>query len=224
MNEDFYPKEIRNAMNGDHSFSASDIIHEGFQASKGFKGTVWVAIGIIAAISIVVGIISGQLGVNQLVELLTDTIGAMIIQPMNAGLMMLGVIYTSGQAVKPQQVLDYYERALKIVLLQLLIVLGFLLGLVLLVLPGIYLLVGWSLAKALLLKYDFGIREAMRISLKTVSRQWFRFFGLYIFMTFILILSAIPLAIGLIWTIPMAICAYGRLFNTIFREATTGLL
>jgi branched-subunit amino acid transport protein AzlD len=218
MDEIYYPKELRRALAGEYSFTTGEILSEGYQASDGFKGTVWIAIGIITAISIVIGIFTELLGGSQLVEFLADTIGALIIQPMNAGLMMLGVLYTGGKAVRPQQVLDYYERALKIVLLQLLIIICFLLGCLLFILPGLYFLVGVSLAKAIMLKYDLGIRESMRISIRIVHHHWFSFLGLYVVMGLTVIVSAIPLGIGLIWTIPMAVCVYGKLFNTVVRE------
>jgi branched-subunit amino acid transport protein AzlD len=224
MDEIYYPKELRRALAGEYSFTTGEILSEGYRASDGFKGTVWVAIGIITAISIVIGLFTEMLGGSQFVDFLADTIGALIIQPMNAGLMMLGVLYTGGKPVRPQQILDYYERALKIVLLQLLIVICFLLGCLLFVLPGIYLLVGASLAKPIMLKYDLGIRESMRISIMIVHHHWFRYFGLYITMGLLVIVSAIPFGIGLIWTIPMAVCVYGKLFNSVLREGISDQL
>jgi branched-subunit amino acid transport protein AzlD len=221
MDEICYPKELRRALAGEYSFTTNEILSAGYLASNGFKGTTWVAIGIISTISIIIGIFTELARDNQIVALLGDTLGALIIQPMNAGLVMLGVLYTSGKTVRPQQVMDYYERALKIVLLQVLVVIGTLLGLCLLILPGIYFMVGCSLARVLMLKYDLGIRESIRLSIRIVRHEWFRFFGLYIAMGLIIVVSAIPLDIGLIWTIPMGICGYGKLFNSVIHEANT---
>jgi hypothetical protein len=218
VDEIYYPKEIRRALNGEYAFTCGELLSAGYHASQGFKGTVWIAIGIITTISIIVGIITEILGFNQATEFLAEVIGALVIQPLNAGMMMLGVLYTAGKTVRPQQVLDYYERALKIVLLQIGVTICCLLGLLVFILPGFYLLVGFSLAKALMLKYDLGIRGSMRLSLKIVHHRWFTFFGLYLAMGLILIVSAIPLGIGLIWTIPMMVCVYGKLFNTVLRE------
>ena len=44
----------------------------------------------------------------------------------------------------------------------------------------------------------------------------------FILMGIVVVISALPLGIGLIWTLPMCICLYGKLFNTVFPAGRQG--
>jgi hypothetical protein len=56
----------------------------------------------------------------------------------------------------------------------------------------------------------------MEASRKAIHRHWFKVFGLYVLMSFICVLSSIPLGLGLIWTFPMFIMVGGILYREIF--------
>jgi uncharacterized membrane protein len=56
----------------------------------------------------------------------------------------------------------------------------------------------------------------MEISRKTVSKRWFTMFFFGIVMSLILIVSVIPLGIGLVWTLPMGMIAYGIIYRNMF--------
>lgn len=58
----------------------------------------------------------------------------------------------------------------------------------------------------------------MEASRKIITKQWFKVFGLGICLGIIVAISAIPLGIGLIWTIPLAMLSMGILYQTIFEE------
>ena len=56
----------------------------------------------------------------------------------------------------------------------------------------------------------------METSRKAIHQHWFKIFGLYIVLGVILLLSVIPVGIGLIWSLPLFILAFGVLYRTIF--------
>jgi hypothetical protein len=60
--------------------------------------------------------------------------------------------------------------------------------------------------------------QAMELSRKTITKQWFRFFGLGIVAVVLIVVSAIPFGIGLIWSIPTVYIAYGLLYHHLFDE------
>ena len=218
MQDRIYHSAIQSGLAGNYSFAPVETIRESFAATEGFKGTVWIAMGIIVTINIILGVIQAIIPQSRGSQAVYQLLVMFITQPMQAGLMMLGVLYMAGIAVKGNSVLDYFDRTVKIVFLTILTALGITLGLICLILPGIYLMIAWSMAMPLMLKYDLRLWEALKVSRKAVTHQWWSFFGTFILMAIVIIISALPLGIGLIWTIPMCICLYGKLFNTVFQE------
>jgi len=93
-----------------------------------------------------------------------------------------------------------------------------LLGLLLFILPGIYLSIAYFFSYALVVDKGLGVWEAMELSRKTVTEQWFKFFGLALLSILLIIISAIPLGIGLIWSIPTIYIAYGLLYHHLFDD------
>ena len=95
-------------------------------------------------------------------------------------------------------------------------------GTVLLVIPGIYLMIGYSYAMILMLDKDMGLWKALETSRKAVTKHWFKVLGFYIVIFIISILGSIPLGIGLIWTAPLSFIAYGTLYRNIFGVSKAG--
>ena len=58
--------------------------------------------------------------------------------------------------------------------------------------------------------------QALEASRKAISQHWFKVFGLFFVLMLIMLLSMIPLGIGLIWTLPLLIVTMGVLYRTIF--------
>ena len=98
------------------------------------------------------------------------------------------------------------------ILMNILIVIGF----VLLIVPGIYLSIAYVMAIPLVIDRNMGPWEALECSRKAVTKKWFNFFGILIVMSLIAAVSAIPLGIGLIWTIPMMALVYAIMYRQTF--------
>ena len=105
------------------------------------------------------------------------------------------------------------------VLMMVLIVIGFFL----LVIPGIYLSIAYSMAMLLVIDKKMSPWQALETSRKAVTKKWFSFFGLYLCIGLILVVSAIPLLIGWIWTIPLAIISTGMVYRNLFGCAPATL-
>ncbi|MFI5356268.1 MAG: GYF domain-containing protein [Opitutales bacterium] len=80
-------------------------------------------------------------------------------------------------------------------------------GLVLLILPGIYLAVAYSFTFMLVIDQKLEFWAAMEVSRRVISAQWWRFFGLLILGSLICVLGVIGLIIGIFITIPIYIGA-----------------
>jgi uncharacterized membrane protein len=95
-------------------------------------------------------------------------------------------------------------------------------GFVLLIIPGIYLMVSYYLALPLLIEKDLGVWQALETSRKAVSKRWFAIFGLFLLLGLINFATVFTLFIGMIWTVPMSVIAFGILYRNVFGiEAAT---
>jgi uncharacterized membrane protein len=91
-------------------------------------------------------------------------------------------------------------------------------GFILLIIPGIYLSVAYSLTIPIILDQGLGPWQAMELSRKAIGRKWFKVFAVYLITMVIYMISMIPLGIGLIWTLPLMIMVAAVLYRTIFKS------
>ena len=81
------------------------------------------------------------------------------------------------------------------------------LGLLLLILPGIYLAVSYAFVYLLIIDHKLEFWCAMEVSRRVVTAQWWRVFGLMILGAIIAILGVLGLIIGIFITMPILIGA-----------------
>jgi tetratricopeptide (TPR) repeat protein len=81
------------------------------------------------------------------------------------------------------------------------------LGLLALVVPGVYLMVGYVLAPWFVFDRRVSFWEAMELSRRTVQPHWFKFGGLVLMILLLNLLGALALGVGLLVTIPVSWCA-----------------
>jgi uncharacterized membrane protein len=99
------------------------------------------------------------------------------------------------------------------------------LGMILFILPGIYLAVGYIFASQIVLFYDPKTEfwEAMEFSRKLVTKNWWSFFGLGIVAGLIAMSGILLLGIGVIITAPIASCILYAAFNDIVKPSPDSL-
>jgi uncharacterized membrane protein len=213
-------------MAGDYRFSIRETLSEAWQKVRGTKWMISQAYLIYIAIMIGVGIgisllqwlsaaVAGHTGAI-IAELLAMAANLAVTTPLTAGLYMLGVRIAVDSPAGAGSILGYYDRIgpllLTVVLMYLMILLGFLL----LILPGLYLSIAYCLALPLVVDKKLSPWQALEASRKAISKRWFSVLGLFLVLCFLFFISAIPLFIGLIWTMPLGMIATGILYRNIF--------
>ncbi|KGF72605.1 hypothetical protein DO97_07440 [Neosynechococcus sphagnicola sy1] len=93
------------------------------------------------------------------------------------------------------------------------------LGLVCLIIPGIYLGVAYFFIIPLILDKKMDFWPAMEASRKIVTKEWFSIFGLAIVLGLINFVGALLLGVGLLFTIPITICAVAAAYDDIIGVA-----
>jgi uncharacterized membrane protein len=91
-----------------------------------------------------------------------------------------------------------------------------LLGLLLCVIPGIYLGVSWKFTLPLVIDKQLGFWEAMELSRKVVTRQWFLLFALLLVAGLISVSGLLLCCIGILATVPLGIATILYAYEDIF--------
>lgn len=108
-----------------------------------------------------------------------------------------------------------FNSFLPIFLTSLLVGLFVVLGMFLLIIPGIFLAVAYSFSLAFVVGRKFDFWEAMESSRKIVSRKWFSFFAFLLVLGLVNVVGLLLLGVGLLFTIPLSNCALAAAFDDI---------
>ncbi len=202
-----------------YDFEIAPLLKEGFARTYGVKWNFMGAILVYAIISIITGAILEVFfpsDATQYNEIIASLLAVPVTLPIMIGVSMLGVKQARDESLEIPSVLNYFSYLLPILLAYVAMGLLLVVGFALLILPGIYLAVSYSFTYALVVDKGLGVWEAMELSRKTVTKQWFKFFGLALLSGLMILISAIPLGVGLIWSVPTIYIAYGLLYHHLF--------
>lgn len=209
---------------GDFDASIGHVISTAWQNVAGNKGLVWggFALYLLAIImmSIVLGFLFDSTADNMesgaFIGIITQLVPTLVMLPIYVGLILVCVKVVSGVEVSAVSVFNYFPKTLNLALTYLLMGLMIILGLMLFIIPGIYLMVAYSLALVLVVDKDLGPWEALETSRKAIHKCWFSVLGLWVLLGLILVVAMIPMGIGLIWALPLTMLCVGVLYRNIF--------
>jgi len=208
---------VENALAGNYEIQIGDVVKESWERIKGFKGSALAAILLIYGVAFAGGFLIGMLLPGEgLVSIIAQIAITLILIPMEMGLVMMGIRRSTDQSYSFSMIFNYFGYFIPITLCVALMYILIVIGLVLLIIPGIYLAFAYCFAMPLVVEKNMGVWEALETSRKAVSKKWFSIFGLWIVIILLVLASAIPLGIGLFWTLPMVIVAYAIVYRDIF--------
>ena len=220
---------IEIGISGTYVFSINDIIKEAWEKTEGTKVTLNVAatlytllymlaIFVIGGVFSMAGLASAENSMTVLVvsSVLQQLLLLFFTLPLSMGLFFIGLKRSVSVHATSSEIFNYFGLVVPMlvttVIMQLMLAAGFFL----LVIPGIYLAVAYYMALPLVIDKKLSPWQALETSRKAVSRRWFSVFGLFLLLAVINVVAAIPLGIGLIWTLPMSVIACGILYRNMF--------
>lgn len=224
---------IEKAVSGDYEFSIGEVISEAWAKTSGAKWTIHLAflyffmvmMAVLMAFIFLSTILMGEAqdpSGNVIMELVIQLGLNLIILPMMAGVTILGIKRSVDAPIKSGSIFGHFSKMIPLLLTMILMYIMIFIGFLLLVLPGIYLAVAYYMAIPLVVEKGMSPWQALETSRKAVTRRWFSVFAFFIIMGVIAFVSAIPLGLGLIWTMPLMIIAFGILYRNMFGvEAET---
>jgi hypothetical protein len=214
---------LEDAIAGRYQFTIGEVMSEAWQLIKGMKWTFWSAalvIGIIwvvlnQMVTLAVGMVLTGTAKTVVQQIVGGIIG-IVMAPLSVGIQMMCVRRALGLPIEFGTAFSYLHRGAAIIVASLLVILLGYLGLALLIIPGVYLFIAYSLTAQLIADQGLGVWQAMETSRKAITRRWWGVAGLLLVVGLLTMLSAIALLIPLIWTIPWSMMATGVLYRRIF--------
>lgn len=222
------PPSIEEALSRGYDFSIGSLLGEAWQRTSGTKGIVIGGFAIfyvvLFAISFVLGFLLAAAGLisdsnpfaQVFGQLLISLFAAACTYPFFAGILMIGIRRAADQPIDFSRVFGYFACSLPLIVTGVVMTLLIYLGALLLLLPGIYLGIAYLLAMPLVVERGLSPWQALEASRKAITQHWFKVFGLVLLLSVIIGISALPLGIGLIWSLPLSVTAIGVLYRDIF--------
>jgi hypothetical protein len=248
---------MENGFAAPYDFSITEVFKESWSKVTGFKGSAWGAIGWYFLVAILLGMLMSAIGAmfgaeptdegpTKVVNLILRLITQIILYPMAAGVMMIGIKRAVNLPVQSKMVFRYYSaiwRILGVMLLSLAIAMipsvigGVVIGIVVatdqsilvnlllilvafaFILVGVYLAWSYIFVLQLTTEKRLGVWRTLQVSRKAVGQHWWKIFFTVMLMFVIYILSFVFLLVGLIWTLPWLLTTYGVLYRRIFGVA-----
>lgn len=215
-------RSLQEAIDYQYNFDIPEVITEAWHMTHNNKLTILIAIIVMAILSYAVSFL-GQMLTTLTVELPTLTWLIYIVSSVLSTIFVIGVIFialkiSNKEAVNMNSDFKIFSKYwVSMFCITLLMLVFIAIGFVFLILPGIYLAIGYTLAYWILLVHpEAAYWDILEASRKIVNRHWFKFFFLNIILGIIIFISIIPLGIGLIWTLPLCSFVYAIIFKKIF--------
>jgi len=222
---------------GDYDLDIGGCFSRGWEL---VKNNFWPTVGVTALVVIIMG------GINQIVGLLTrPAMNGMILQhQVTPGAVLVIVLSTVVSApiytIFTAGLLKYYLMLIRgegaqigdafsgfgpsigqLALLSVVQMILMLLGILLCVIPGIYLSVAWYFAMPLVIDRRMNFWASMELSRKMVTRHWFMIFAFLIVYGLLVIAGLIACCVGIFVTMPIGFAALMYAYETIFSRLQT---
>lgn len=240
LHDEIKPTEygsLEAALAGDFEVKPVERMREARESLKGFMGVFWLGLIIYMVISGMVGAVAGivvtplaeQIALNETMtiwqiigQISSQLLSMFITLPLGAGLFMICLKHSVGAPIRAELVVKYYNKAVPLFLTTLLMYLLVVIGFVLFIVPGLYLMVAFMYAIPLVVEKNMTPWQALNTSRKVMTRKFLGFMGFYFLSILVLILGMLALFVGLIWALPIASLAMAILYRDVFGiEAQT---
>lgn len=219
--------DLQGAREGRYEFRIGEVMDEAWRLVKGMKASFWGAAAVIGVFYLVIDTLvavglamfvgdNPTAFVNSFVGSFRRSFVTVLMTPLTMGLQMMCVRRALGAPVSFSTAFSYLHRGRTAILGVGLVSLLTTIGTALLILPGIYLFVGYQLTTILICDQEMKVWRAMETSRRAIHHKWWQFL-LVIMVAFLLLwVSALPLLIPLIWALPWYLMVYAVLYRRIF--------
>ena len=136
--------------------------------------------------------------------------------PLFMGNFIVSAKLLHGQTPEFRDFFAGFQYFLPLLLLSLVAGLFISIGMMLLIIPGLYLIVAYMFASYLVVDRGLDFWPAMELSRRTVNPRWFSYFAFVLLVVLVNLAGAVALGVGLLVTIPLSFCAVTAAYADIF--------
>lgn len=208
------PIKLQRIIDSGVDFNISNVIDKAWEM---FKARAMFHIGFAFLISTI------QLAFTLYLEDFVFIYSIFLSPPLIAGFYLVANRMSQREYVDFQNYFDGFKYILPLIIVNLITAIFMVAGLVLFILPGIYLGVGYMFSLLFVLFGGFDFWPAMEYSRKLVHTNWWKFFGFVLLLLLINIGGFLCLIVGLLVTIPLTYLSVYVLFEELTIDAADDL-
>lgn len=136
---------------------------------------------------------------------------------LSEGTKIIQIKYAQTKNFEIKDMFSCFSKALSILLLSLISLFLTIIGFLLLIFPGLYLLLCYNFAISLHFRKKLSIWDALETARIQVTKKWFSVLSVNLISFLLVILGVFTLGIAWIWIIPLAWIAHGVLYTKLFE-------
>ena len=133
--------------------------------------------------------------------------------PLSAGYYVVALKILRGELVAFEDFFGGFRFWFPIIIASIMVTLIVTIGFILLIIPGIYLAVAYTLVIPVIIDRQPPVWEALEMSRRAITQRWFTVFFLLILLAIINLLGFFALCIGILITIPLSYCTLAALYR-----------
>ncbi|WP_345993639.1 hypothetical protein [Sulfurimonas sp. HSL-1716] len=219
---------LDSALNQEYDFTIKEILSEAWELTNGAKLILNVSFILYILVAVVLSTLlsyifdpkiyydSHEFLKGFLSEQAQSLLSLPILMPIISGIVMMAIKRAAHKKIEVLSIFNYYVLVWPLVFASLFVNAVVIIGFLLLIIPGIYLSITFAFVIPLIIDKQLDILDAMKTSFKVVRKRWFKFFGVYLILIFLSILSLLTFGIGFIWVLPLSFMTNGVLYRRLF--------
>ena len=205
---------IDETLAGNARLGLGEVMGAAWERVHGIKGLIMGALALTYVVSLPISPLVAKPGrAPSLTSFALQLAVGVITYPLFAGMLMVAVRHVCGLPVSFNRLFAYYRFTLRILGMMILQGVFVALGTLVLVLPGVYLLVSYSLAMPLMVDRNLGMWDSLELSRLLVSKHWFTVFGVLLLAFVIFIVSGMLFLVPIIWTFPWLVLCVAVIYH-----------
>lgn len=214
---------IANTLSGERDIDVKSVFMRANQFVKGNFSTLFQGVFVLFLVFVMLGIVTqsfitlnddGSYVIEH--QSIIEIAAVFVLSPLITGLYMLGVAHARREPTNVFSMFSFLPLIFVLALTQLIISIVVQLGLILLVVPGVYVWMASIFSLMLVSDKQMTPIRAIILSCKVFNVYWTKISA--IFAVFVLLFLTAPLTFGLslVWVLPLYFSVFGLLYNDLF--------
>lgn len=193
------------------TFSIREALSFGWEKTKAYSGLLFVSILTLMVINVVADIIKKNMG-DTLEGFLIQLLFTFIAFVPSVGLTIMSLKIARGEIPHYGDLLPAFRTLVRCFIQGLLTVLIIVVGLILLIVPGIYAMLYLSMYRFTILNNERGIIDSLKESGRLTEGVRLKILGFFAVIILLNIAGALAFLVGLIITLPVSMLAYAHIY------------